>query len=67
MEPIRKRYVVDEQNRPVAVQIDLETFEKIEEVLENYALAQLMQEASEDETLDLETARAFYESLPKAE
>ncbi len=67
MEPIKKRYVVDEQNRPVAVQIDLETFEKIEEILENYALTQLMQEASEDQALDLETAKAFYESLPKAE
>ena len=63
MEPIKKRYVVDEQNRPVAVQIDLKTFEKIEDILENYALVQLMQEASGDETLDLETAKAFYESL----
>ncbi len=67
MEPIKKRYLVDEQNRPVAVQIDLETFEKIEEILENYALTQLMQEVSEDEALDLEAAKAFYESLPKAE
>jgi hypothetical protein len=36
---IKKRYVVDEQNRRVAVQSDLETFARIEEVLEDFALA----------------------------
>lgn len=65
MNPIRKQFVVDEENRPVAVQIDLETFEQIEEVLENYALVQLMNE-DPDETLGLEAARVYYAGLDKA-
>ncbi len=67
MEPFKKQYIVDEQNRRVAVQIDIETFEKIEDLLEDYALYELMQQASENEALNLNEARAFYDALPKAE
>ena len=66
MEPIRKRFLVDEQNRPVAVQLDLTTFEKIETVLEDYALYQLMQE-EDDAPLSLKEAQTYYDTLPKAE
>ena len=66
MEPFKKQYIVDEQNRRVAVQIDIETFEKIEDLLEDYALYELMQQASDDEALNLNEARAFYDALPKA-
>lgn len=62
---IKKRYVMDEENRPVAVQIDLETFEKIEEVLENHGLIELMGEPGE-EPLDLDDAREYYRLLDKA-
>ncbi len=67
MEPFKKQYIVDEQNRRVAVQIDIETFEKMEDLLEDYALYELMQQASDDEALNLNEARAFYDALPKAE
>jgi hypothetical protein len=62
---IKKRYVVDEENRPIAVQIDLETFEKIEELLENRGLFELMSE-TEGESLDLDAAREYYRRLDKA-
>jgi RelB Antitoxin alpha helical domain len=52
MGEVKKRYIVDEQNRRIAVQIDIETFEKIEEILENYALVQLMKGNEGGETLD---------------
>jgi hypothetical protein len=58
---IKKQYIVNEQNRKVAVQLDIETFEKIESILENYALFKLMQE--EDETLDLISAKNYYAEL----
>ena len=67
MEPIEKRYIVDEQNRRVAVQIDAETFRRIEELLEDYVLFQLMEETEAEDVLGVEKARAFYASLPKAE
>lgn len=64
---IRKRYVVDEENRRVAVQIDLETFEEIEGLLENHALFELMAENKEEDILDLEAARKYYAGLDKAQ
>ncbi|HEX9654511.1 MAG TPA: hypothetical protein VGA99_12440 [bacterium] len=67
MDTIEKRYIVDEQNRKVAVQLDIETFEKIEEVLESYALVQLMKENEEDERLSLKEAKAYYKKLDKVD
>jgi hypothetical protein len=57
---IPRQYIVDEDNRRVAVQLDIETFEQIEDVLENHGLMLLMQAADDDETLDLEEAKALY-------
>jgi hypothetical protein len=65
---IERRYVVDEQNRKVAVQIDINTFERIEQALEDHGLIRLIQATEEDEeTLDLDQARVYYEALNKAE
>ncbi|HEX4962361.1 MAG TPA: hypothetical protein VF173_16105 [Thermoanaerobaculia bacterium] len=63
---IKKRYVVDEENQPIAVQIDLETFQEIEEVMENRALFELMTEQSTEEALDVVAARKHYAELDKA-
>ncbi len=64
---IERRYIVDEDNHKVAVQLDIATFEKIEETLENYGLSRLMQaEEKDDEILELEQARAYYRTLEKA-
>ena len=66
METIRKKYIVDERDNKIAVQIPIETFEKIEEVLENYALVQLIKENEGDEILELGEAKAYYDRLDKA-
>ena len=42
MGELKKKYIVDEENRRIAVQIDIKDFEEVEEGLENYALAQLI-------------------------
>jgi len=67
MEELKKSYIVDEQNRRVAVQLDIETFNKIEEVLENFALARLMEENGDEDVLELNEALAYYQSLEKVE
>jgi hypothetical protein len=64
---IKKRYVVDEENHRVAVQIDLDTFEEIETLLENHALFELMNEEDDQETLDLEATKRYYVGLDKAQ
>ena len=59
---IEKKYIVDDNNKKLAVQLSIETFKKIEEALENYALFQLMNE-DKSETLNASEAKAFYKSL----
>ena len=66
MEEVKRTYIVDEQNHKLAVQIDIGTFNKIEEILENYALAQLMEEQAGEEVLGLDEAIAYYKTLEKS-
>ena len=66
MQTINRQYVVDDQNTKIAVQIPIETFERIEEILENYALVQLMKENEGEEILGVNEAKAFYNQLEKA-
>ncbi len=64
---IERQYIIDEHNNKVAVQLDIETFEKIENVLENYGLVNLMQQSKEnDPPYDLNQALAYYQTLDKA-
>lgn len=61
---IKRQYIVDESNCKVAVQLDIETFVKIEETLENYGLIRLMEEEEpDDETFNLEQAQSYYRTL----
>jgi len=66
MQTINRQYVVDDQDTKIAVQIPIETFERIEEILENYALVQLMKENEGEEILGVNEAKAFYNQLEKA-
>jgi hypothetical protein len=60
---IKKTYVTDSKKRPVAVQVDIQTFEKIEQLLEDYALGQFIGENDPDDVLSVAEAKAYYESL----
>lgn len=60
---IKKTYVTDSKKRPVAVQIDIQTFEKMEQLLEDYALGQLIEENDPEDVLSVAEAKAYYESL----
>jgi hypothetical protein len=60
---LERRYIVDENNQKIAAQLDIETFEKIENILENYALYQLMLNNSDEEELNLEDAIKHYKNL----
>ena len=55
---LTQQYIVDEHNQRIAVQVDIQTFERIEETLENYALYEIMQD--EDELLELKQAKDYY-------
>ncbi|MCI5157453.1 MAG: hypothetical protein D3906_03265 [Candidatus Electrothrix sp. AUS1_2] len=63
---IARQYIVNEQDRRTAVLLDIETFEKMEEVVENYALYRLMEEKGEDdEVLESDDALEYYKTLVK--
>jgi hypothetical protein len=63
---LNPNYIINAENHKIAVQLDIETFNKIEEVLENYALYQFMQVNNDDDYLPLEQAQDFYKSLAKS-
>jgi len=60
---IHKKIVIDEHKKPIAVQIPIEEFERLEEVIENYGLAKLMDDVKDDERLSSEDAKKYYQSL----
>jgi len=62
---IKKEYVVTNSNRRKAVLIDIETFERIEEILENYGLGKYMEEIKDEEALSISDATPYYETLKK--
>jgi len=62
---LQPNYIVDNHNHKIAVQLDIETYDKITDVLENYALFKFMNENKDDEKLSLKDARAYYISLKK--
>ncbi|QLE47430.1 hypothetical protein FD724_04390 [Nostoc sp. C057] len=60
---VNKNYVLDENQQPIAVQIPIAEFEKIEEILENYGLAKLIEEVEEEKLLSKDEALKYYQSL----
>jgi hypothetical protein len=66
MEAVKRKYIVDEKNRKVAVQIDIKTFNQIEEIMENFALSKLMDKNKDEETLAIKSAKKYYSKLKKS-
>jgi len=66
MKTVKRKYIVDENNRKVAVQLDIKTFNHIEEIMENFALYKLMDENKDEETLDIKAAKKYYSKLKKS-
>ena len=60
---IHKKIVLDEDQRPFAVQIPIKEFERLEEVVENYGLSKLMDEVKDEEKLSIKEAKTYYQSL----
>ena len=60
---IHKSIVLDESQKPAAVQIPIKEFDRLEEIMENYGLAKLMDEVKDDEQLSVKEAKKHYQSL----
>jgi hypothetical protein len=62
---IKRQYVVNENNQRTAVLLDIKTFSKIEEILENHAFYHLIQNEEDGEILSLDDAKSYYATLDK--
>ena len=65
MWPIKKEYIVTANNKKKAVLIDLETFNKIEELIEDYGLGKFMNEVENEQNLSLTDAKKQYQAMKK--
>ena len=62
---IKKLYLTDENQTPVAVQIDIHDFEKMEQIIEDYALGKFIENNDPDHNLSLNEAKEYYRKLNK--
>ncbi len=60
---INKSIILDESQKPIAVQIPIKEFEHLEEIIENYGLSKLIDDVSHDEKLSVKDAKKHYQSL----
>ena len=63
---ISRKYIVDESNQKVAVQLDIKTFEKIEQLLEDYVIGEKIKANKSTERLTISEAKAYYKKLKKS-
>jgi hypothetical protein len=59
---IRHQSITSEDGKPVGVILDIDTFQRIETIIEDYGLAHIMGEAEDDEEFGREDAIEFYKS-----
>jgi hypothetical protein len=55
--------VLDENQKPIAVQIPIDEFQRLEEVIENYGLSKLIDEVADDEQLTVQEARSLHRTM----
>lgn len=63
---LNEKYIVNSRQQKIGVQLDMKTFKRLEEVLEDYALAQYMNEVKGEEKLTLNEATEVYSKLKKS-
>ena len=62
---LRRNYILDENQQPIAVQISLDDFQRLEAILEDYGLTRLMDEVplEDRQRFSKEEGMAYYKSL----
>ena len=65
MTAIPRKYITDARNQKQAVIVDIETFRRMESIIEDHGLGKFMEEAEDDEILSVQEAKRHYKSLKK--
>ncbi len=63
---IKKKYIINKSRKRVAVQLPIKTFEKIEQLLEDYVLKKKIGENLPQDRLEVEEAKTYYSRLKKS-
>lgn len=63
----KKLILYDNEKNPVAVQIPFDDYIKLEEIIESYGLAKLIEETEKDEVFEIKEALEYYSSIKKDE
>ena len=64
---IKKKYIVNENDKKIAVQLDIPTFNMIEDLLENYVLVKLIGKNKKSDRLSINQAIKYYSKLKKTD
>lgn len=65
MTAIPRKYITNAKNQKQAVLVDLETFNRMESIIEDHRLGKFMEAAEGEETLSVHEAKKHYRSLKK--
>jgi PHD/YefM family antitoxin component YafN of YafNO toxin-antitoxin module len=65
MNAIPRKYITDAKKQKQAVIVDLETFNRMESIIEDHGLGKFMEEAEDDEILSFHEAKKHYKTLKK--
>jgi hypothetical protein len=65
---LHRNYILDENQQPIAVQISLDDFQRLEAILEDYGLARLMDDVPEADRqrFSKDEGMAYYKSLKQS-
>ena len=65
MTVIPRKYITDARNQKQAVIVDIETFNRMESIIEEHGLGKFMEEVEDDEILSVHEAKKHYKLLKK--
>jgi hypothetical protein len=65
MTAIPRKYITDSRNQKQAVIVDIETFNRMESIIEDHGLGKFMEEAEDDTVLTIHEAKKHYKTLKK--
>lgn len=60
---VNENFIIDSLNNKIAVQLDIDVYDKIMDTLENFALFKFIEENKDDEVFSLTEAKRYYKDL----
>ena len=65
MPAVKKRFLLDKNNKPAGVVLDIKTFQRIEELLEDRILGEILKQAAKETPMTLAEGQRQFARLRK--